>query len=373
MRPFYFTMLLVGSLVFSNQSFSATELEDRARISKTAQDAFLRGDFSRLEETSRSYRTTKNRTASGIWKLTLFYSGISIGIDAEAKANAKQQEAAYRKLNDKTKKWAQQYPDSPSAHIAQSIVHISHAWAYRGGGYAASVKPEAWPLFRKYISLARQNLETHKTVAAADPRWYETMLTVARAEGWERSKFDNLLNEALDREPSFYETYFSALNYLLPQWSGGTREIEEFARKAAQRTLKQEGRGMYARIYWFASQTHFENDLFSKSFAAWPLMKNGFEDIIARYPDDWNLNNYAKFACLAHDKPKVRELMKRIERSIVVEAWEPIALREVMKRLEPPIGGGEWEPISLLQQCSDWAVEDQAIRPSAAAKKRAAP
>ena len=218
------------------------------------------------------------------------------------------------------------------------MVLIEHAWAYRGGGYANTVKPEAWPLFEKYISLARQNLEAHKTVGAADPRWYETMLTVARAESWERHEFNSLLKEALDREPSFYQTYFMALEYLLPKWHGGTWEIEEFARDAVQRTSKQEGRGMYARIYWYASQTQYENELFSESFAEWPRMKEGFEDVIARYPDAWNLNNYAKFACLAHDKQKVRALLKRIGSDIV---------------------GPAWRSPSLLQQCSHWALQGQ--------------
>src|ERR1039457_4001971 len=102
MRPFYIIVLLVGSLVFSNQSFSATEMEDRALISGATQKAFLRGDFSQLEEASRSYRATKSRTASGLWKLTLFYSGIARGIEVEA--GTQEQEAAYRELDDKTMK-----------------------------------------------------------------------------------------------------------------------------------------------------------------------------------------------------------------------------------------------------------------------------
>lgn len=40
------------------------------------------------------------------------------------------------------------------------------------------------------------------------------MLTVTRAEGWDRSRVNRLLAEALDREPLFYQTYFTALEYL---------------------------------------------------------------------------------------------------------------------------------------------------------------
>ena len=50
-------------------------------------------------------------------------------------------------------------------------------------------------------------------------------------------------------------------------------------------------------------------------------MKQGFEDIMARHPDPWNLNNYARFACLAHDKQKMAELMPRVYAAMVEDAW----------------------------------------------------
>ena len=80
---------------------------------------------------------------------------------------------------------------------------------------------------------------------------------------------------------------------------------------------------MAARIYWFASQPQFDNALWRDSLAAWPRMKDGFEDIVARYPDPWNLNAYANFACLAEDKQKVLELFKRIGTDVVPQAWYP--------------------------------------------------
>jgi hypothetical protein len=333
MRILYLSLLLGFSLLSVAQSSATTEMQERATISASTQKAFFREDFSQMEEVSRVYRAEKSRTSSGIWKLTLFYAGIATAIDIQTRE--KEREAAFHELESKTMKWAQKYPSSPAAHIAHSMVLIEHGWAFRGVGYASTVKPEAWAPFRRYIAMARENLDLHKSVAAIDPRWYETMLTVARAEGWDRDQFESLLNEALDREPLFYQTYFLALEYLLPKWHGGTSEIEAFAQDAVKRTSSQEGQGMYARIYWFASQTQFQNDIFTSSLAVWSRMKDGFEDVIARYPDAWNLNNYAKFACLAQDKPKTRELLMRIESMV-----------------EPKV----WYPQSLQEQCTEWAL-----------------
>ncbi|PYK13089.1 MAG: cytoplasmic protein, partial [Verrucomicrobia bacterium] len=328
------SLLVSAALLSAMQSRAATEMEERAAISSATQSAFVLEDFSRLEEASDGYRRTKSRTPSGLWKLTLFQAAIYGAIRESARG--RERETAFRDLESKTTRWVQRYPNSPSAHIAHSSVFIQHAWAIRGSGYASTVKPEAWEPFRRYIAMARANLETHKSIAAVDPRWYELMLSVARDESWERDEFDRLLDEALNREPLFYQTYFLALEYLLPKWHGGKHDIEDFARRAVERTSSQEGQGMYARIYWFASQAQFKNQLFSDSMVVWPHMKSGFDDVIARYPDAWNLNNYAKFACLAGDKAKARELLERIKSAIVAEAWQPHA---------------------MLERCAEWASQ----------------
>jgi hypothetical protein len=311
-----------------------TELEQRKSISDSVGKSFLAEDFSRLETMSETYRKEKSRTSSGLWNLTLFYAGI---IEAIRRQTVGEDfDAQFRILEAKTKKWAMKYPRSPSAHIARSIVLIRHGWAHRGSGYASTVKPESWAPFHQYITMARENLEKHKSVASVDPTWYETMLKVARDQGWDRSEFDALLNEALKREPLYYQTYFQALEYLLPKWHGEIVDIEVFARDAVSRTRTQEGQGMYARIYWYASQTEFENVIFSNSLAIWPRMKVAFEDVISRYPDAWNLSNYAKFACLARDKPKTAELLTRMGSTVVPEAWSPPYLQE---------------------QCTEWAFK----------------
>src|SRR5258706_6022633 len=324
--------ILIFSLALPGPSNAATELEEREAVHQAVLIALLNSDFRMLEEMSQKFRREKSRTSSGLWKLTLFYAGI-VGA-AKKFATLAPGSLSFEEFENRTTKWAEQYPSSPAAHISHSIVLLRHGWAFRGSRYAHTVKPEAWAPFRKYVQLARNNLEKYRPVAVHDPRWYETMLEIARLQDWERDAFDLLVKEALDREPLFYQTYFMALDYLLPKWHGDILEIERFAQAATKRTSKEEGAGMYARIYWYASQTQFENDLFRDSMAVWPRMKVGFEDVIAKYPDAWNLNNYAKFACLAQDKPKTRQLLTRIGSATVPDAWEP-------------------EP--LLAQCTAWA------------------
>lgn len=301
-----FLLLLIFFLIALPTS--AQELLERKQIAVAVKTAFLAEDFGKLEEMSAKFHRDKSRTSSGVWKLSCFYAGI----DQTTKGENHESDEFWKKLEKKNERWSKTFPRSPSAHIAHSRVLIRHGWFFRGTGYAYTVPKEAWEPFHKYIMLAYENLERNKRIASVDPAWYETMLIVARAQGWDRGRFDALLEEALRREPGFYQTYFLALEYLLPKWHGDLDQIEQFANDAVKRTKKEEGLGMYARIYWYASQTQFQNDLFSQSLAVWPKIKAGFEDIIAHYPDAWNINNYAKFSCLARDKQKTRELLNKI-------------------------------------------------------------
>ncbi len=200
---------LSAGLLMTGPVRASEELAERARVSGEAIEAFLGGDYARLERVSSAYRADKTRTASGLWKLTFFYIGLANAVDALAGSDGT--DAAYDDLIARTDAWSRQYPGSPGACITRSMVHVAHAWYFRGSGFADSVAPEAWEPFEKYIALARQELESHKATASIDPRWYESMLIVARAQGWPRKQFDALLDEALDREPTYYQTYFTAL------------------------------------------------------------------------------------------------------------------------------------------------------------------
>jgi hypothetical protein len=310
-------MLLFVTFAASSESHKVGELEIRAAIVAKSNAAFNESNFAALEKQSQEYRLHKDRTPSGVWKLTLFYRGIIDAIDTSLNGAPN----GWDKVPSTIGRWEEQHPTFPSAHISRSIGLIARAGKIRGSDIASRVNPNAWKPYHEAITDARRNLETYKNVSSIDPEWYEEMLIVAKNDDWSRVQFDVLLNEGLQKEPLFYETYFSALDYLLPKWHGDIDEIDQFISDAVERTSKHEGRGMYARIYWYASQSEFEDDLFDKSNAIWPLMKTGFNDVVRAYPDYWNLNNYAKFSCIAGDKPKTKELTTRITGHVVAEAW----------------------------------------------------
>ncbi|WP_171014214.1 cytoplasmic protein [Chitinivorax sp. B] len=293
----------------------SSELTERKAIRSSAFTDVKNANFERLEALAEEYRNPTARTASGVWKLTYFYSGIAAALHSQRKDPAIW--SAKQKL---VANWVRRYPKSPSAHLAYAEMLVNRGWAYRGDGYANTVAPENWKPFKQYLQQAREYLEKNKQIAAADPQFYAQMISLASVQGWSEAELTPLLEEGLSRFPEYYGIYFAAVRYWDPKWGGNAASLEQFAQDALKRTQPSEGYGMYTRIYWYASENQYGNNLFSESQAKWSLMKKGIADILAKYPDNWNINSLAFFACLARDRAETAALVERIDTPIP-EAW----------------------------------------------------
>ena len=74
-----------------------------------------------------------------------------------------------------------------------------------------------------------------------------------------------------------------------------------------------EGKILYARLYWTYASIESNRHPFDDLGIPWRLMKAGFEDLLKRYPSNWNINGYARFACQAGDKATFLKLLPRLE------------------------------------------------------------
>lgn len=293
----------------------AGELEERVELKRYVASLFQAEEFAELDRLAEKFRKEESRTGSGLWKLTLFYGGLYLPREAGFGHEA------YEALEGKYLRWAEQNPESTVAHIGFANTLVDHAWVFRGTGWASEVPRDAWKPFREYLAKARLYLRDHKQ-AKLDPQWYYVMLVVAKGESWPRPAFQKLVDEGIGRHPYYYEIYFVAIDYLLPKWHGDRARIEEFANFAVEKTQEKEGIGMYARVYWYASQIQYGTELFTGTQVVWKKMSAGIDDVLARYPDQWNINNFAHFACLARDRRKTAELTVRIKDGPILYAWQ---------------------------------------------------
>lgn len=308
-------VLIILSLVTSFAS--SDELVMRNWIMENVENLFMYEKFNKLDFLSERYRKSSKRTDSGLWKLTIFYNGIDSLFDFDA-----DDEYFWSVSRKRIDTWLQKSPKSPAANIAKGILLYKLAWAIRGGSWAKDVPKTAWKPFKDNLRVAKKHMLDTKKIAARDPHWYVIMADIQKGLNEDTKTFNKIISEGLEMSPNYYQLYFSAISYLAPKWHGDKQQIENFANKAVKRTKSSEGMGMYARIYWFASQVQYDERLFSESMVVWKKMKKGIYDVIKRYPDSWNVQNFAFFSCLAKDKETTRMLFDKISGPMIEKAWK---------------------------------------------------
>jgi len=216
------------------------------------------------------------------------------------------------------------FPNKPFVALAEAQYWAEYAWNARGQGYASSVTREGWKLFHERLEKAEKVLIDTKSYSSELPTWYDQMILVQSALGRSEEDRDKTFIEGTKRYKTFYSTYFTMLNYLSPKWGGTWETVDNLVKWSVDNTKEIDGNSMYARLYWVASGELPEGEsLFKNTRASWPKMKTGFEDLIARHPkSNWNLNNFAKFACQAGDKKTFLVLRRKIGKSVMDSAWE---------------------------------------------------
>lgn len=289
------------------------EQEQKAKLNKNRKE---------LELLANRFRQHEERTLSGLWKLTLFYSNFGFSVD-------KSLAGMWEKRTNGIRTWIDKYPQYPTSKLVYAGSLLEYAFSHR--------MTRDWEQYHYYILLTRKYLEEIKVTASKDPHWYVLMLLVAISQDWPLAEFLNLMEEGTSVHPYYYQIYFTGMNYLSPRWHGNKEKIEAFADAAVEKTREKEKTGMYARVYWYASQAEYGHRLFTDSAVVWNKMRQGIFDVIEQYPDQWNLNNFAYFSCLAKDKKTTKILMKRI--SLPIDSV--------------------WEAKEVYQACKDWADKPQ--------------
>lgn len=214
------------------------------------------------------------------------------------------------------------YPKEAIVALAEATFWYHYGWDARGSGYASSVSDEGWKLMKERLEKAESILLDTKPYSSRLPLWYASMISVQTGLGRPEDDRDKVFLEGVKRYPTYYPIYFDMLDYLSPKWGGTWRTVDNLVNWSVEHTKAEEGNSMYARLYWVVSGDPQVN-LFKDTFASWPKMKRGFEDLMERHPKSkWNLNNFAKFACLAGDRQIFLKLRAQIGKDVMEGAWE---------------------------------------------------
>ncbi len=309
-------MLLLVVLQLVGAPAWAGEIADRQAIVDEVGSLLANEDFTALEALAETYRDPAQRLGSGVWKLERFYKGVSDAFYSEDP-----DAPSWQRNHALAARWLAAYPNAPTPHLASAILQLRQAGSYRGGTYAHKVPEANWEPFYRHLTAAGEVLLASRDVAASDPHWYVLMQQIARQTGAERGMYGQLFDEATARHPGYYGIYFEATSYLLPKWNGDADAVEAFARMAARMTEATDGDALYARVYWIAIYEQFDVGFPGNSKVDWPLMARGMDDIVARYPSEWNIQNFARFSCLARDRPRTRRFFTLMQEVADLDVW----------------------------------------------------
>jgi hypothetical protein len=234
--------------------------------------------------------------------------------------------------------WHGQAPQSTTEPIIEAIFWRNFAWSTRTVD-ARDVSVTGGKLFLERLHRAEAGLLASKATSSVNPLWYHEMLVAARGLQWKPAAIRKLFDESTEKFPNYDPLYRDMVTALSPQWGGSYAAVERFARETVARTKAQRGNAMYANLYWTinnrtdcACKQGF--NLFQDTEASWPLMRQGFDDLMNQYPKSvWNLNNFAAFACQAHDQDAYTRARLKISRTIFQQAWSTNLSSDVCDRM----------------------------------------
>jgi hypothetical protein len=297
---------------------SAAQDEAYYRMQKKALNMrhFHLKEFDAIERLHRQYLTERTRTKSGVWELGLLHEGLTIDIWNMPGTIIKDGSM----WNGHFAEWEAAYPRSEALHLMKARIPIAIIDDVIRNAPPQGLTQDQARLVREQLDNAEAYIRRHRPADAQDPYWDQLNIRIAIRRGMNRADFDRMLREAVTRHPSYFDLYFQAVTYYVYHADDALRAIEALARDAAMRSRETEGLSAYARVMW--SGSGWMNAPTFKKLVDWPLMKRSFDDILARYPDDWNRAALARFACWAGDRKKAAEILPKLQNAHIAGIWQ---------------------------------------------------
>lgn len=187
--------------------------------------------------------------------------------------------------------WAAAKPDDPSPHVILSKHYMQSAWEARGNGFAHTVTQENSRLFEERLDKALDHARAAEKMKPDDPELYSSLIGIGKGLGSPRGDVDEWVETSRKIDPTSFQTYQAATEYLLPRWHGGTGDIEHMAEDLATKIGGDDGLEAYARI---AMITHmYDSHLILHGEFDFAKITAGAQVMQKRYPTAHSLVDFA--------------------------------------------------------------------------------
>lgn len=313
-------------------AISETRQEEN-RISRATKQAFHDGNFAALEQL---YTENRHRLlADGMPALEYFYAGLDSFDD-----NA---------LEARFLAWQKAQPQSPAPFIAlarlpylQAINLLSEIDADDFGAInAGDLSEENRARFTSLLQQSLQQMNSIRANAHSDPFWHVTRINVIGLLSDYSPALLAAASDAMNEHPDHIPVYLAGFTYVQPRYGGSVTAMRDFAEQAAK-AAGNDGDMIYARLQASLTrpQAPYRYSLFIATYADWARIRNGYEEIIDRWPDAINRNQLAMMACTEGDRETASLQLREIGDRPLDEVWD--------------------KPIARFVRCKSWSGIEQA-------------
>ena len=208
---------------------------------------------------------------------------------------------------------------SPSPFSAATYADALRVTAFvrRGTGWGRDVRADQWQGYEALLKEADAVLDGH-----ADPNDFSWRMSDYRRSANEgnfetfKARFERAW--LLDRYN--IDLCRSHARMIMPRWLGrDEHDLEDFARRAAKLTEDRFGLGFYALIQ--QANTEVGNHELADTLCDPDLVKQGFEDLLARFPAPSVMNLYADALEWMGDTEALADLLETRFRVMVPQIW----------------------------------------------------
>jgi hypothetical protein len=305
------------SNMFAGRLRAVPELELRRLLS----EARLPGSVEGLEMIAASLTTlreTRAKTPSGVLQLSHKYFAFR---DVFRKAYS--HPASKAGFDKVYAEWEATRLPSPSPYIIKA--HVLSGLlkdAIEAANESKNVVPAQVAEVQSREAELLDFLEKIKPIASSDPTWYLFKIATLKQRCQPFESIWRVADEGSTRYPDFYQIYFDVLlagvecQALAPDVL-----LDRVVMLAVEKTKGFDGDGAYARMFWVTSQYLGDEFAFQPGLFDWPRVTRAMDDVVKSYPDAWNINNFARFSCIAKDAAKARDLLPKVLELPVLKVW----------------------------------------------------
>jgi len=306
------------------------ELIQRNQMDELSRYEVLNGDgLETLNKLAEPLRSGRVKGASGVWRLSFFYGGLE-------QANMLRYQMVeegdrFKKIFDE---WQAKNLASPTPYILKAYV-LKRQAAYSIYTLQNLGEPEARherimePIRQQLKTQLSRQLKVLKTyidrpneIAESDPGWYQVKLSALAMTCQPFEEMWSVLEAGTRKFPDYYDLYNTAFEAGTVCNSIDARTlIDMIIDLGTRRTEHIKGSGYYARAIWFLGSQYTLREVLDPAFTDWRRMKDGIGDILSVYPDVWNINHFAKFACIGGQFEIARELLPRAKSHVAPSVW----------------------------------------------------